>query len=129
MSSVLGWKVELLKPILRNESVFAEYPVICLSFSMKNDVLVQLALDNSESPFTHFEAQKYAFSYSSSVRHFGRRQRRLLVKTITILKIAPFISRQVGEPGRNVKSWFRGREWRCCCIKDVVNRLDSLGLF
>lgn len=105
------------------------YSVTCLSFSMKNDVLAQLVLHNSESPLTLFEAHKHAFSNSSSVRHFDRRQRRLLVKIITILKIAAFISRQVEVPGRNVKSWFRGTERRCYCIKDVVSQLDSLGLF
>lgn len=121
--------MELLKPILGNESIFAQYSVTCLSFSMKNDVSVQLVLHNSKSPLTLFEAHKHAFSHSSSIRHFDRRQRRLLLKTITIFKIAAFISRKVGVPGRNVKSWFGGTERRCYCIKDVVNQLDSLGLF
>lgn len=123
MNSVLGWKVELLRPILGNESIFAQYPVTCLSFSVKNDVLVQLALNNSESPLTLFEAHKHVFSHSSSVRRFDRRQRRLLLKTITILKIGLFINRQVSVPGSNVKSWFRGTARRCYCSKDAVNRL------
>lgn len=109
------------RPILGNESVFSEYRLTCLSFSVKSDALVQLALNNSESPLTLFEAHTHAFSHLSSIRHFDRRQKRLLVKTTTILKTAPFISRQVGEPGRNVQSWFRGTERRCYCIKDVVN--------
>lgn len=115
--------MELLRPILGNESIFAQYPVTCFSFSVKNDVLVQLALNNSESPLTLFEAHKHVFSHSSSVRRFDRRQRRLLLKTITILKIGPFINRQVSVPGRNVKSWFRGTARRCYCSKDAVNRL------
>lgn len=69
----LGWKVKLLTPILGNESIFVQYPVNCLFFSMKNDVLVQLALNNSESSLTLSESHKHAFSHSFSVRHFHKR--------------------------------------------------------
>lgn len=78
--------MELLKntPILGKEFIFAQCPVTCLSFSTKNYILVHLTLDNSESPLTLSEAYKHAFFHSSSSRHFGRRQSRLLVKIIII---------------------------------------------
>lgn len=82
--------MELLKntPILCKELMFAQCPVTRLFFSTKNYILVHLTLDTSESPLTLSEAYKHASFHSSSSRHFGRRQSRLLVKII-IKKINP----------------------------------------